>query len=215
MKTRFNIICALLFLAVIGGIVSSFADSNALADFNEGRQKGWDAARNNEGYVQEWQFVDIIPTGRMAADTLYDAVTGEAYHADMYRKHVAVMMPTPKPGMEALSLAGAIGTACVMGAFWITFLLIIFSINRMNVFDDTTIRRIGIMGWCGIAMYACQWMVSGIPSFSLRRHVSLEGFEIAGYVPETTWLFIGLGLLLFSLVMKMGREIKQEQDLTI
>ena len=202
-------------MAVIGGIVSSFADSNALADFNEGRQKGWDAARGNEGYVQEWQFVDIIPTGRMAADTLYNAVTGEVYHADMYKKNVAIMVPTPDSRMETLSMVGAVGTACTMGVFWITFLLIIFSINKTNVFDDTTIRRICIMGWCGIVMYACQWMVSGIPSLSLRRHISLEGFEIARYVPETTWLFIGLGLLLFSLVMKMGREIKQEQDLTI
>ena len=122
-----------------------------------------------------------------------------------------ILSPSKDPILPSL-LVSAKSSPIFVGYILI---LIIFSINKTNVFDDTTIRRIGIMGWCGIAMYACQWMVSGIPSFSLRRQVQLEGFEIAGYVPETTWLFIGLGLLLFSLVMKMGREIKQEQDLTI
>jgi hypothetical protein len=34
-------------------------------------------------------------------------------------------------------------------------------------------------------------------------------------MPQMTWLIIGFGLLMFSLIMKMGMEMKEEQDLTV
>jgi hypothetical protein len=49
----------------------------------------------------------------------------------------------------------------------------------------------------------------------LRKQISLEGYEIVQSMPQMTWLIIGFGLLMFSLIMKMGMEMKEEQDLTV
>ena len=71
------------------------------------------------------------------------------------------------------------------------------------------------MGWFAIAVYPAKWLGVGIPQMMLRKSVSLDGYEIVQYMPSVTWLIIGCGLLMFSLIMKMGLEMKQEQDLTI
>lgn len=36
------------------------------------------------------------------------------------------------------------------------------------------------------------------------RQIALDGYEIVQYMPSVTWLIIGCGLLMFSLIMKMG-----------
>ena len=89
-----------------------------------------------------------------------------------------------------------------------------FFINK-GVFNDGQINRMKLMGWYAIAVYPAKWLGVGIPAMIFRNAVSFEGYEIVQYMPQMTWLIVGFGLLMFSLIMKMGMEMKQEQDLTI
>ena len=78
-----------------------------------------------------------------------------------------------------------------------------------------SVKRIRWMGWLALIIYPGKWLSVGIPDLILRRQISFEGYEIAQTMPQMTWLIIGFGLLMFSLIMKMGMEMKEEQDLTI
>ena len=71
------------------------------------------------------------------------------------------------------------------------------------------------MGWLSLIIYPGKWLSAGIPDMVLRKQRTFEGYEIAQSAPEMTWLIIGFGLLMFSLIMKMGMEMKEEQDLTV
>ena len=71
------------------------------------------------------------------------------------------------------------------------------------------------MGWFALIIYPGKWLSVGIPDLILRKQISLEGYEIVQSMPQMTWLIIGFGLLMFSLIMKMGMEMKEEQDLTV
>lgn len=160
------------------------------------------------------QHIDIFPDTLIAADTLYSAASGEAYDACLYSKHIAVKVPAPSLLTRILVKAGSLITSVALILFWVCFIRLIVFINK-GVFNEMSVKRIRWMGWLALIIYPGKWLSVGIPDLILRRQISFEGYEIAQTMPQMTWLIIGFGLLMFSLIMKMGMEMKEEQDLTI
>ena len=156
----------------------------------------------------------MIPADSVARGIVYDAKTGKAYETKVSSTHMTLKMDTPSKAAETI---GAMGTGLAelfIIFFWAWFIRFIFLINK-GVFNDDQVKRMRWMGWFAIAVYPAKWLGVGIPQMMLRKSVSLDGYEIVQYMPSVTWLIIGCGLLMFSLIMKMGLEMKQEQDLTI
>ena len=156
----------------------------------------------------------MIPVDSVARGVVYNAKTGQAYEMNVSSKHMSVKVDTPQKTAETI---GAIGTGLaelLIILFWAWFIRFIFLINK-GVFNDDQVKRMRWMGWFAIAVYPAKWLAVGIPQMMLIKSVSLEGYEIVQYMPPVTWLIIGCGLLMFSLIMKMGMEMKQENDLTI
>ena len=217
MKTKFNILCAFIVLAIIAGMttIGGAIGKDDVQDFKDGYEQGWESAREGEAkYTQKWQYIDVIPVDSVARGVVYDAKTGQAYETKVSSTHMTVKLDTPSKTAETI---GAIGTGLAelfIIFFWAWFVRFIFLVNK-GVFNDDQVKKIRWMGWFAIAVYPAKWLAVGVPQMMLRRSVSLEGYEIVQYMPSVMWLIIGCALLMFSLIMKMGQEMKQEQDLTI
>lgn len=220
MKTKFNILCGLMVLAIIGAMttIGGAIGKEDINDFKEGYEQGWESAREtdeaNEGYTYKWQYIDVIPDDANATETFYNARTGEGHDCHVSSKHITVKVDSPSKAADTCATIGLFLTELVLILFWANFIRFIFLINK-GVFNDDQIKRIKWMGWCAIAVYPAKWLGVGIPAMIFRKAVSFEGYEIVQYMPQMTWLIVGFGLLMFSLIMKMGMEMKQEQDLTI
>ena len=220
MKTKFNILCGLMVLAIIGAMttIGGAIGKEDVDDFKDGYEQGWESAREadgaNEGYTYKWQYLDVIPDKAHDTETFYNARTGEGYDTHVNSKHITVKVESPSRTGDTCATIGLILTEFALILFWATFIRFIFFINK-GVFNDAQIKRMKLMGWCAIAVYPAKWLGVGIPAMIFRKAVSFEGYEIVQYMPQMTWLIVGFGLLMFSLIMKMGMEMKQEQDLTI
>ena len=205
MKKKINILCTLMLIALVLG-VKNFDDFR-------GKNPNIKYQYIAEGNIVR-QHIDIFPDTLIAADTLYSAASGEAYDACLYSKHLAVKVPAPSLLTRILVKAGSLITSVALILFWVCFIRLIVFINK-GVFYEMSVKRIRWMGWLALIIYPGKWLSVGIPDLILRRQISFEGYEIAQTMPQMTWLIIGFGLLMFSLIMKMGMEMKEEQDLTI
>ena len=220
MKTKFNILCGLMVLAIIGAMttIGGAIGKEDVDDFKDGYEQGWESAREadeaSEGYSYKWQYLDVIPDDAHDTETFYNAKTGEGYETHVGSKHITVKVDSPSKAADTCATIGLILTEFALILFWATFIRFIFFINK-GVFNDAQIKRMKLMGWYAIAVYPAKWLGVGIPAMIFRNAVSFEGYEIVQYMPQMTWLIVGFGLLMFSLIMKMGMELKQEQDLTI
>ena len=220
MKTKFNILCGLMVLAIIGAMttIGGAIGKEDVDDFKDGYEQGWESAREadeaSEGYTFKWQYLDVIPDDAHDTETFYNAKTGEGYETHVGSKHITVKVDSPSKAADTCATIGLILTEFALILFWATFIRFIFLINK-GVFNDGQINRMKLMGWYAIAVYPAKWLGVGIPAMIFRNAVSFEGYEIVQYMPQMTWLIVGFGLLMFSLIMKMGMELKQEQDLTI
>ena len=220
MKTKFNILCGLMVLAIIGAMttIGGAIGKEDVDDFKDGYEQGWESAREadeaSEGYTFKWQYLDVIPDDAHDTETFYNAKTGEGYETHVGSKHITVKVDSPSKAADTCATIGLILTEFALILFWATFIRFIFFINK-GVFNDAQIKRMKLMGWYAIAVYPAKWLGVGIPAMIFRNAVSFEGYEIVQYMPQMTWLIVGFGLLMFSLIMKMGMELKQEQDLTI
>ena len=220
MKTKFNILCGLMVLAIIGAMttIGGAIGKEDVDDFKDGYEQGWESAREadeaSEGYTFKWQYLNVIPDDAHDTETFYNAKTGEGYETHVGSKHITVKVDSPSKAADTCATIGLILTEFALILFWATFIRFIFFINK-GVFNDSQINRMKLMGWYAIAVYPAKWLGVGIPAMIFRNAVSFEGYEIVQYMPQMTWLIVGFGLLMFSLIMKMGMEMKQEQDLTI
>ena len=220
MKTKFNILCGLMVLAIIGAMttIGGAIGKEDVDDFKDGYEQGWESAREadeaSEGYTYKWQYLDVIPDEAHDTETFYNARTGEGYETHVGSKHFTVKVDSPSKAADTCATIGLILTEFALILFWATFIRFMFFINK-GVFNDGQINRMKLMGWYAIAVYPAKWLGVGIPAMIFRNAVSFEGYEIVQYMPQMTWLIVGFGLLMFSLIMKMGMEMKQEQDHTI
>ena len=220
MKTKFNILCGLMVLAIIGAMttIGGAIGKEDVDDFKDGYEQGWESAREadeaSEGYTYKWQYLNVIPDEAHDTETFYNARTGEGYETHVGSKHITVKVDSPSKAADTCATIGLILTEFALILFWATFIRFMFFINK-GVFNDGQINRMKLMGWYAIAVYPAKWLGVGIPAMIFRNAVSFEGYEIVQYMPQMTWLIVGFGLLMFSLIMKMGMEMKQEQDLTI
>ena len=220
MKTKFNILCGLMVLSIIGAMttIGGAIGKEDVDDFKDGYEQGWESAREadqaSEGYTFKWQYLDVIPDDAHDTETFYNAKTGEGYETHVGSKHITVKVDSPSKAADTCATIGLIFTEFALILFWATFIRFIFFINK-GVFNDAQIKRMKLMGWYAIAVYPAKWLGVGIPAMIFKNAVSFEGYEIVQYMPQMTWLIVGFGLLMFSLIMKMGMELKQEQDLTI
>ena len=70
MKTKFNILCGLMVLAIIGAMttIGGAIVKEDVVDFMVGYEQGWESARETDeadeadmGYTYKWQYFDVIP----------------------------------------------------------------------------------------------------------------------------------------------------------
>jgi len=99
--------------------------------------------------------------------------------------------------------------------FLVCFVKIIIRVNKGENFSDEVTHRLNKMGWISIALYFTEWVVYIGTYFDESRIISFKEYEMVMETPNYVTLWIGLGLLIFSQLFKIGTQMKQEQELTI
>lgn len=232
MKTKLNIICVLIFVAIGASFVNYFHSNwgeiswSFMRGFNEGMHtsaKRFDASSQNQLKVESDKQVHylnfISKDWSEFPDSVYNEVSGKWLPA----KYRSVMVERDdkfplgdNPWEMAFTMLASfifIGSALVQV---VVFIMLIVAINQSVIFAWSNVWKLRIIG--------CAMLVSFIIN-AIHNYISFQAdfaqISVPGYILENKdmWDFYllipGLGVLLMAEIFAVGLRLKEEQDLTI
>lgn len=238
MNKKLKLYCTLFVVALIWIIVSNIHITRMTTSYgyDDTNQDDWSFGQMPESYItRDTLYYDdnSISTSSSWATTripvkvkhrtgsknyLQSKVNGKELLVDL--DQVTVILPADNTALSASLFV--ILAATVIVIIWILCLAIkiIRSIRRGEIFVT---KMAGYLETIGILLSA-NYVFGGIVG-TIWYHTFLKNIELADYdvlpfnsvigVGGGIWILTGLGLMIISQIILMGKDLKEEQDLTI
>lgn len=226
MKKRFHLYCMLFLLSVGCGI--AIDTITGFSDMVQGFSEGWHDADVDNGKEEPYKYNDInvffrhksfrIGDAALGTDSVFNVKANEK-EAVNYNK-VTVHVSKEKVEMSSLgeTLIGVGSLLYSVGilGFWVIFIMIVRSVSKGDVFLHFIANRMTKAAVFLILVYVGQWIVIWGSYEMTVSMVQLEGYEIVPHFQyDNSYLYTGFGLILLAQIIKYGKEMKEENELTI
>lgn len=218
MKKKFHIYCVLFLLSVGCGIAIDVITGykEMVQSFNA----GW--------HGEEEPYNDINVTFRpksfrtenatFGTDSVYNVITKEkeAVHFNNAVVHVGKdKVELPSFADKLIGLGSLLYVVGILG-FWYIFVGIVRSFNDGEVFHHFVASRIMKTSVFLLVMYLAQWIITWGWNDISQSMVQIEGYEIVPHFQyNNSYLYTAFGLMLLAQIIKHGKELKEENELTI
>ncbi|WP_018464526.1 DUF2975 domain-containing protein [Segatella paludivivens] len=223
MKRKFNIYCILLLLAIAFGFCLNIyhnADDIALgfkdANHSVEAQESFDEGKTN---MKQISYINLkAKNDNKFLTAVKNNVTGQMDSIQVGRVRIATS--AGNNGHTLLSLIIETFTVplylcCAIG-FWVIFIKIILAVNKGKAFDKKTDWKIKLMGIFSIGLYLAEWGLTCVNYLESSKMYKISGYDISfNHYPSCYLLYLGIGMLIISQLLTIGRKIKEEQELTI
>ena len=161
---------------------------------------------------------DVYVKPKLSADkrTLISSIGGQTYKVSLQKARIIV--PADKSGRNYFIfnlISFLVSTAVYI---WIICLIfgLLRKIHRDKVFVEKVSRRMKTTGILLSSLFIFQWIIQYIMNQYCIKHFALANYAIVDKVDANGMLILtGLGLIIFSHIIMMGKELKDEQELTI
>ncbi|MCQ2238452.1 MAG: DUF2975 domain-containing protein [Bacteroidaceae bacterium] len=216
MKKKFNVYCTLLLLAFA---ICQFADpTSGFRDFVRGFNEGFESAGNETESPDSEEMSIFLEPNHYAIhpDTLINTVNGEKVPASIQAVRI---YPSSLKADSVYNITSSvnmfIGFIVALSLVW-TFITLITSVNRGEIFENQITRNLSRLGVFLLIIYLSEIVYELNLYFHLKSQFAVEGYRLIQYAGHNNmYLYTGLALLAIAQVVKMGKEMKDEQELTI
>ena len=224
MKKRFNLYCGLLIAAIVFGIGLTMIQTGYY--MYSGGKAGWELAKNDHmnGVQRDpmWALKmvnEMAPVEMMRKNPLEipDSIVNEKTGEKMPLMTVVGVVWSKDAGnrMQILQGIGYLSWVFLV-IFWIAFIKLIIAVNKGRIFEKSMETQLAWGGWSVFGRYVLGWATQ------LTNYIlNVQTFEFADYnqmimqYPDTALLYSAFGMLLMGQIFKIGRQMKEEQELTI
>ena len=161
--------------------------------------------------------VNVQSWGRADHKALLSTAKGQTYKVDM--KKIKVSIPSSRAGSQVpFYFIASSAIFAIIVCLWVLWLIIklITSIRRGEIFVTKVAKYLEITGILLSVLYLNALIVSyGITQYFIAN-IHLADHSIV-FKNECNSMFIltGLGLMIISQIILMGKDLKEEQELTI
>ena len=161
--------------------------------------------------------VNVQPWGRQDHKALLSTAQGRTYKVDMQR--IKISIPTSRTGSKVpLYFIASSAIFAVIVCLWILWLVIklIISIRLGVIFVTKVAKYLEITGILLSLLYLNALIVSYSITQYFIANIHLADHSIV-FKNEcnSMYLLTGLGLMIISQIILMGKDLKEEQELTI
>ena len=224
MKKKFNLYCGLLIAAIVFGIGLTMVQTGY--QMYTGGKAGWELAKKEQanGVKRDpfWgmkMINEMAPVQMMRKNPLEitDSIVNEKTGEKMGFMPVVAVVWSKDAGnrMQMIQTIGDFNWVFII-IFWIAFIKLIIAVNKGKIFEKSMETQLAWGGWSVFGMYVLGWVTQ------LTNHfLNVQTFEFADYnhmiiqFPDTALLYSAFGMLLMGQIFKIGRQMKEEQELTI
>lgn len=224
MKKKFNLYCGLLIAAIVFGIGLTMVQTGY--QMYTGGKAGWELAKSDhENGVKRdplWAMRmvnEMAPVEMMRKNPLEitDSIVNEKTGEKMGFMPVVGVVWSKDAGnrMQIIQTIGYFNWVFMI-IFWIAFIKLIIAVNKGRIFEKSMETQLAWGGWSVLGMYVLGWVTQ------LTNHfLNVQTFEFADYnhmitqFPDSALLYSAFGMLLMGQIFKIGRQMKEEQELTI
>lgn len=215
-KKRFNILCIILLCSILFGTAISL--SQGVRGFID----GFTAACNTPPHeVKDLSNLELLPKKGWATPTttLKNTQNGDTIAVSMVRIIAQTKPDQASSPLGIFSISLSLLSLFLIATciyFWIVFIKLILCVNKGRVFDRSVEKKLIRGGMSLLAIYLLEWIFT----FIVYAH-NLHAFEFEDYIvtlrdiPDHSLLYTSIGLMLVAQIFSIGRELKEEQELTI
>ena len=170
--------------------------------------------------VKTYNFdVNVMPKDRILSSkdkALYSISNNQINEIQM--QSVRITTPSRQASTFFAILSFALPLVCFIVAVYIIVLVfkIVRRIREGEIFVSQVSRFLDIAGKLLVGLYLFQFIISFIYNIYCINHIYLAQYYVV-YKNDANIMLIltGLGLMIISQIILMGKDLKEEQDLTI
>ena len=228
MKKKFNLYCGLLIAAIVFGIGLTMFETGYRM-YQSGK-KGWELAEKDHmtGVKRDpsWGInlmnrltpVEMMPKGELLIgmnvnDSIVNLKTGEKM--PMMTVQALVLPENGQNRMRVMQGISLIGGFLII-VFLVAFIKLVIAVNKGHLFEKSMETQLAWGGWSVLAMYVLGWVSTLYNYFCNVELFDFEAYDITILqMPDLTLLYSAFGMLLGGQIFKIGRTMKEEQELTI
>lgn len=226
MKKKFNIYCGLLIAAIVFGIGLDMFEAGYWLFL--GGKAGFEMAKRSKQTEQrqcptdELQRINkMAPIEMMpkdgflmnSGDSIVNLKTGEKMPIITIQGYVIPQNGNNRMGiLQGFSYLGGI----FIIVFLVAFIKLVISVNKGRIFEKSMETQLAWGGWSAFAMYVLDWICT-LYNYNLNmQEFKFEAYDLSILQkPDTFLLYSAFGMLLIGQIFKIGRQMKEEQELTI
>ena len=161
--------------------------------------------------------VNVQSWGRADHKALLSTAKGQTYKVDM--KKIKVSIPSSRAGSQVpFYFIASSAIFAIIVCLWVLWLIIklIASIRRGEIFVTKVAKYLEITGILLSVLYLNALIVSyGITQYFIANIHLADHSIVFKNECNSMYLLTGLGLMIISQIILMGKDLKEEQELTI
>ena len=160
--------------------------------------------------------VNVLPKKPYANTAIISTVGDQAYKVTM--KQITLTLPTAKAKKTPTVIFITSIIISLAMLIWVLCLVIklIRSIRRGEIFVSNVSKYLETTGILLSVIYIIQFISSYAEALFFMRNIKLAEYDIVFQNNTNSMLIItGLALMIISQIILMGKDLKEEQDLTI
>jgi hypothetical protein len=124
----------------------------------------------------------------------------------------------PENGSNRMVVMQGVGHLCfaLIIVFLVAFIKLIISVNKGRIFEKSMETQLAWGGWTVFAMYVLGWASTLYTYFLNVQEFEFEVYDLCiVQMPDIALLYSAFGMLMVGQIFKIGRKMKEEQELTI
>lgn len=169
----------------------------------------------NAQFKPTWEVsVPVRPIRAGSDKFLYSKVDGQSCMVEM--QQVKLKIPMEK-GSDTFNIIFALNILLLLPFLWLLVIVlkVIRSVYKGEIFVTQITKRLETAGWLLVAI----WLVVNVTSYiqiqMLREQVLMAYYDIYWHPASGYIIVFGLVLMIISQIILKGKDLKDEQELTI
>ena len=230
MKKKLRLYCGVLAVVLVAAIVCDLVHVNYSSSTDKEREElyfgkepeEFQTTEEIEGGVRKkskpTMSIDVNVEARHYPKdfALLSEVDGQVCRVDM--KQVSLAIPADRVTQTKpfiITYCSAIPNVLLLGWLVIIVFQVLRSVARREVFVARIAKKLEMAGILLVAYWVWEYIRSYIVTQILVQYVNMAYYDIKWFSANFTCLIIGLALMIVSQIILMGKELQEEQELTI